>query len=141
MLWFMLLLITWGLHLIRFFFFGRPRYPFQIVPPKLDYALEISEAIVGLILALSFASATHHPRILDLRVLCFGITLCYHLLVTLWSRIWWRARLWNSLVVLGYCLCLWWLVLIYKDAGEIPLGLTFFCAAFKSVDIWLVRNN
>ena len=92
-------------------------------------------------LVVCFGYSIHHPRVVNLRVFCFLLTVLYHVLVTVWCRVWWRARLYNSIVVVAYVVLLWWLVLIYKDAGEIPLGLTFFVAAYKTVDVYLVFST
>lgn len=141
MLWCLLWIVAWGLHTFRWVSFGRPRYPLQIVPPKMDLLVEVFELFVGVLLMISFVLASHHPRVQPVRILCFLLTVFYHVLVTIWGRVWWRARLWNSLVVLGYCSCLWWLLLIYKDSDYVPLVMTFFAAALKTTDVWLVRNT
>lgn len=141
MLWLMLLLVAIGLHLQRWTFFGRPRYPLQIIPPQIDAVIETSEFAVGIALLMAFVFAVPHPRVKPLRVICFLLTVTYHVLVTAWARVWWRARLWNTLIVIGYTACLWWLVLLYAEAGQVPVALTFFSAAYKSTDIYLVYRK
>lgn len=140
MLWFMLLVCTLLLHAIRWGCYGSPRYPLQHVSRRLQHASEAAELILGVMLLMAFVVATAHERVRALRLLCFAITLLYHLLVTLWARVWWRNRSWNSLVVLCYGSCLWWLVLLYMDVGIIPMGLVMGCAIYKSLDIYLVYN-
>ena len=138
MLWLLLLAIGWGLQLTRWFCFGRPRYPLQIIPPKSDVVVEILEFLVGFKLLVALVHANNATRTANLNLFCFSLTVLYHSLVTVWCRVWWRARLYNTLVVVLYVLILWWLVLLYREAGTAPFVIAFLVASYKSIDIYLV---
>lgn len=138
MLWLLLFCIGCLMHALRFCF-GLPRYPLQCILIHQTLSLEIAEAVVECGLLLSFGFSTKHARVQPLRILAFALTLAYYTLVTLWSRIWWRERLYHSLIVILYCTCLWWLVILYREAGQIPLAVTFLIACYKTSDLWSVK--
>ena len=92
-------------------------------------------------LLVAFHSATHHYRAKTFRGLCFAMMILYHFLVTIWPRVWWRARSWSSLVATGYCLLLWWLVMIYRETGMVNSALAAFVAAFKTTDLWYLQKS
>jgi hypothetical protein len=141
MLWLILLVVAVITHAIRWGFWGKPRYPLHLFTSDPHGLLELGEIIVSLFLLMSFAFSVHSVRVSGLRVFGFLLTVSYHTLITLWTRLWWRARLWNTLAVICYVFCLWWLVMLYKDAGQIQLALTFFCACYKSIDAYIVYKK